>query len=271
MDLRVTPNRPINDPMMRRLKNVVLVATAFAASISALVLAYPWLEPALLLHDVHGIDVSHHQGEIDWSAVAGDGVAFAFIKASEGGDFVDPRFTENWQGSAEAGVRRGAYHFFTLCRPGARQAENFIRTVPKDANALPHVIDAEHMGPCNQSATVEDVAGEFEVFLDRLEAHYGRRPLIYTTRQFHDAYLMERFTQERFWIRSLVVPPGFRHEQWTVWQYHNRGRRAGISGPVDLSVLRHDLAIPLNDRPATPLAPITETRRFPHSVRTSAF
>jgi len=227
---------------MRRRRIATLVAVAIATSFSVLTIAYPWLEPALLLHDVHGIDISHHQGAIDWQTVAGDGVGFAFIKASEGGDFVDPRFAENWQAAAEAGIPRGAYHFFTQCRPGAVQAQNFIRTVPMDESALPHVVDAEHMGPCRTSARVHDMAGEIKAFLDRLEAHYGRRPLIYTTWQFHDAYLTGRFSKERFWIRSLVVPPRFRHEQWAVWQYHNRGRRAGITGPVDLNVLRDGLA-----------------------------
>ncbi|MGI9414159.1 MAG: glycoside hydrolase family 25 protein [Hyphomicrobiales bacterium] len=222
---------------MRHLKKAALALVFAAASLGGLALGYPWLEPARLLYDVHGIDVSHHQGEIDWTAVAGDGVGFAFIKATEGGDFVDPRFAENWKASAEAGVPRGAYHFFTQCRSGAVQAENFIRTVPKDAKALPPVVDAEHMGPCRNSPQVNDVVKEIAVFLDRLKAHYGLRPLIYTTREFHDAYLTGRFAQERFWIRSLVIPPRFRQAQWTVWQYHNRGRRAGIKGPVDLNVL----------------------------------
>lgn len=70
-----------------------------------------------------------------------------------------------------------------------------------------------------------------------MEAHYGLRPLIYTTREFHDAYLAGGFEAERFWIRSLVIPPRFRKAQWVVWQYHNRGRRAGVTGPVDLNVL----------------------------------
>lgn len=222
---------------MNRFKKTALALATAAAAMAGLFFAYPWLEPARLLHDVHGIDVSHHQGEIDWAAVAGDGVGFAFIKATEGGDFVDPRFQKNWTASAKAGVPRGAYHFFTQCRPGAVQAENFIRVVPKDPRALPPVVDAEHMGPCRTSPQVKDVAQEVTVFLDLVEAHYGLRPLIYTTREFHDAYLAGGFEAERFWIRSLVIPPRFRKAQWVVWQYHNRGRRVGISGPVDLNVL----------------------------------
>ncbi len=196
--------------------------------------AYHRFEPAALFYSVIGVDVSHHQAEIDWRALKGEGVAFAYIKATEGGDFRDPRFAENWQASRDAGIARGAYHFFTLCRSGAEQASNFIAFVPFDAADLPHAIDAEHMGPC-QSHQVKDVALEITIFLDRLESHYGRRPLIYTTREFHDAYLAGRFPAERFWLRSLVIPPLYRRNQWTLWQYHNHGRREGIAGPVDLN------------------------------------
>ncbi len=224
---------------MRRFAKIAIVAAAMIAAAGATApYIYPWFEPQSLFYDVRGIDVSHHQGSIDWRAVAGDDVAFAFIKATEGGDYVDPRFEENWVGSAKAGIPRGAYHFFTQCRTGSVQADNFIRTVPKDRRALPHVIDVEHMGPCKQSWQTQNVVSEIAVFLNRLEAHYGRRPLIYTTREFHDAYLTNQFSDEVFWIRSLIFPPQFRRSQWIVWQFHNRGRRAGISGPVDLNVVR---------------------------------
>ena len=88
-----------------------------------------------------------------------------------------------------------------------------------------------------------DVAQEIAVFLDLLETHYGLRPLIYTTREFHDTYLAGGFRTERFWIRALVIPPQFRKTQWVVWQYHNRGRRTGVKGPVDLNVLSDGLAV----------------------------
>ena len=213
---------------------LLLLAICAAAAIAA----YPWLEPARLLHSIHGIDVSHHQQAIRWQEVRASGVRFAYIKATEGGDFVDPRFKRNWADALSSGLRVGAYHFFTLCRPGATQAANFIRTVPTHPAALPHAIDAEHMGPCINLPTVESAAREIKVFLDRVEAHFGRRPLIYTTAEFHDTHLKGRFERERFWIRSLVLPPRFRTDAWVIWQYHNRGRRPGIVGPVDLNIAK---------------------------------
>jgi lysozyme len=79
---------------------------------------------------------------------------------------------------------------------------------------------------------------ELEILLARLEAHYGRRPLIYTTAKFHDAYMKGQFAQDQFWARSLVLPPFFLQGQWILWQYHNRGFRRGVQGPVDLSAFR---------------------------------
>jgi lysozyme len=199
---------------------------------------YAQLELARLRYDVIGVDVSHHQGQIDWNALARGGVAFAYVKATEGANFQDISFATNWAQSARTGVPRGAYHFFTLCRSGNDQARNFMATVPRDPQALPPVVDVESMGPCQNGAQVGNVAREIEIFLTLLEGYYGRRPLIYTTAEFHDAYLIGQFPRERFWIRSLVIPPLFRYQQWVFWQFHNRGRRPGVQGPVDLSAFR---------------------------------
>ncbi|MEM7413420.1 MAG: GH25 family lysozyme [Myxococcota bacterium] len=224
--------------MLGRALAVLGILAGFALVILSAPRLYPYFEPARLIYGVHGIDVSHHQGPIDWPAVVGGGVAFVYMKATEGGDFVDPRFAENWAGAADAGVKRGAYHFFTQCRSGAAQAANFIRVVPRDASALRHALDAEHMGPCREGPAVDDVVAEIETFLDQVQAHYGLRPLVYTTREFHRTYLRNALDRDGFWIRSLVRPPSFRTQHWVVWQYHNWGRRPGIEGPVDLNVLR---------------------------------
>ena len=223
-------------------RNALIAATfallaLFGASVAML---GGWWTP-LAARYVQGVDVSWHQGPIDWRTLAADGVAFAYIKATEGGDHVDERFAFNWREAAAAGLYRGAYHFFTLCQPGARQAANFIAVVPRDAGALPAAVDLEHMGPCRQGPTMTDIVGEARIFMDALETHYGVRPIIYTTREFHDAYLRD-VTGERFWIRSIGVPPRFRERDWIIWQHHNRGHKRGVSGPIDLNAFRGDLA-----------------------------
>ena len=219
-----------------------LVAGALCAVLIGLIVAAAggWWTPWASRY-IQGVDVSWHQGAIDWRALAADDIAFAYIKATEGGDYVDPRFAANWEGAGETELYRGAYHFFTLCRPGAQQAANFIAVVPRAAGALPPALDLEHMGPCREGPTMPDVIAEARVFLDRVEAHYGVRPIIYTTREFHDAYLAE-LRGERFWIRSIARPPNFRERDWVIWQHHNRGHKRGVQGPVDLNAFRGDAA-----------------------------
>ncbi|MBX3430793.1 MAG: glycoside hydrolase family 25 protein [Hyphomonadaceae bacterium] len=211
----------------------LLIAAIFAA-------AGGWWAPWASRY-IQGVDVSWHQGAIDWRTLATDDVAFAYIKATEGADHVDPRFAFNWQQAGATSIYRGAYHFFTLCQPGARQASNFIAVVPRVEGALPPAVDLEHMGRCREGPTMTDVIGEARVFMDRLEAHYGVRPIIYTTREFHDAHLQE-LQGERFWIRSLATAPSFRQNDWVIWQHYNRGHRRGVSGPVDLNAFRGDSA-----------------------------
>ena len=92
-------------------------------------------------YPVHGIDVARFQNEIDWRRVALSGVAFAFIKATEGGDLKDPQFDRNWQLAARHGVPRGAYHFYYFCTKPEVQARWFIQNVPRRGKALPPVLD----------------------------------------------------------------------------------------------------------------------------------
>jgi lysozyme len=216
----------------------IAILAALALGFGVIRLLYPRIELAAMRYEVKGIDVSHHQGVIDWARLKADGVDFAYIKASEGETYNDPRFTRNWYEAEQAGVKRGAYHFFTQCRTGKAQAGNFIRVVPRQAGTLPPAVDAEHMGPCRDGPAVADVAAELAVFLDLAGAHFGQRPVIYTTREFHDAYLAGKFPQDRFWLRSLIFEPSFRKEQWIIWQYHNLGKRDGVAGPIDLNVFR---------------------------------
>src|SRR5689334_3908175 len=112
--------------------------------------------PDRTTQSLRGIDVSHHQGVVDWGRVGKSDVAFAILKATEGGDYVDETFTRNLAGAGAAGLVVGAYHFFTFCRPGAEQAANFLRVVPRDRPMLPPVVDIEFVGNCAARPAVAD-------------------------------------------------------------------------------------------------------------------
>ena len=96
---------------------------------------------------IEGIDVSHYQGTIDWSKVAGAGKTFAFIKASDGTVGADPTFAYNWSRARQAGLRRGAYHFFRPITDALQQAQHFLRQLGDDHGELPPVLDFELLGP----------------------------------------------------------------------------------------------------------------------------
>jgi lysozyme len=220
------------------MSRIRLSFVAVAVLAAALLFASPYIETARLWYGVTGIDVSNHQGAIDWPLVAGSGVRFVYLKATEGGDFVDKRFQQNWRDAKAVGLPVGAYHFFTQCKPGAEQARNFIATVPRDAASLPPVLDAEHMSPCKSTSVMFDPVTEMAAFLSATEAHFGCRPLIYTTYQFERAYLRGAFNAETYWVSSPFLPPLIKREAWKIWQYHHNGRRPGIMGAVDVNAFR---------------------------------
>jgi len=187
---------------------------------------------------VQGIDVSHHQAEIDWSVVKEAGLSFAFIKATEGATHRDTRFDENWKGAGEAGLARGAYHFFTFCTDGAAQAENYLaRVAPLDPE-LPPAVDVEFSGNCRGWESVDEIRGELEVFLERIESGIGRKPILYYTSEAARKIIGDRFHGYPRWPRSLLGQPSQRVAPWAFWQYADNGRIPGIRGAIDLDVFR---------------------------------
>ncbi|MFD1703983.1 GH25 family lysozyme [Methylopila henanensis] len=197
-------------------------------------------------HPIHGIDVAKYQGEIDWAGVRASGVSFAFIKATEGGDRVDERFEQNWASARAAGVPRGAYHFYYFCRTGAEQAAWFIRNVPNDPAALPPVLDMEwnHLSPsCKRRPPREEVLREMGVFLSMVERHFGKRPTIYTSVDFHRDILVGAFPGHHFWLRSVAGHPSLKYHvsrRFSFWQHTATGRIGGVTGNVDRNVFMGD-------------------------------
>jgi lysozyme len=220
---------------MRRLVTIGFLLGLFACvAVGASVLYFFNFAPDRLKYPIRGIDVSHHQGKINWPGVAVAGVSFAYIKASEGGDYVDASFAPNWTGARSAGIAVGAYHFFTLCRPGAAQAANFLSVLPIDQPMLPPVIDLEFEGNCSTRPSPEALKAELDAFVATVEARLGRQVILYKSDEFkriYGAVLPARPS----WVRSIAWQPSTR--DWLFWQYHFEGRVAGIVGAVDLNVL----------------------------------
>jgi lysozyme len=190
-------------------------------------------------HPVWGVDVSHHQAEVDWRALRRQGVEFAFIKATEGATHRDTRFEANWAAAGDAGIARGAYHFFTFCAPGAAQAENFLRAVRALDPELPPVADVEFAGNCRSWESIGAIRAELAAFLAGVEAGLARRPILYYTREAAERILAGHFHEHPRWARSVFgAPDDELLGPWSWWQYADNARLPGVRGPVDLNVFR---------------------------------
>ena len=225
---------------------MILVILA-AVAVTALMLLR-WRGLILLSHEaapdqweVFGVDVSSYQGEVDWSVLAEQGVEFAFIKATEGSTLQDRQFRSNWEGAQAAGVRPGAYHFLSYDSPGETQAENFIDQVPVTQGALPPVVDIEFYGSYLEDLPEkEHVHAILDPLLERLEEHYGVKPILYVTYRSYYRYLAgEGYGDYPIWCSSLTVFPLM--PRWDFWQYSHTARLDGYTGSqqqIDLNIFR---------------------------------
>ena len=236
---KLTMKQPKPQPVKRisRILHRVLLALLVLAAIFVY-FAWPYSDLIWFRYGVKGIDVSHHQGKIDWQALANSDIAFAYMKATEGGTFVDDQFAANWKAAKDAGLAVGAYHFFTQCKTGEEQAKSFLAQLPKDKDQLLPVLDAEKMEACSDGTTTIDVPKEVLSFLDAVERDAGCRPIIYTDANFDDVYLAGKFKTEKYWARSLFWPPDYREKNWVYWQYTELGQRRGVNTPLDLDIYR---------------------------------
>ncbi len=226
-------------------KTVALVALVGCAGVVAAVFGLDkgcWRlnHPDPARFPIWGVDVSHHQGPIDWPRVASEPhIAFAFIKATEGGDWTDPRFATNWREARAAGLLVGAYHFFTFCRPPLDQARHFLATAPREPDALPAALDLELEGNCSAVPEKKEVQRDVLLWLEAVERGQGKRPIIYTTSESYEALLSGASFSSVTWIRGVLAEPQ-RPVGWGFWQFDERARVRGIETPVDLDVFRGD-------------------------------
>jgi lysozyme len=189
-------------------------------------------------YPIQGIDISRWQGEIDWASVKGAGTRFVYIKATEGGDHIDPAFLKNWEGARRAGIPRGAYHFVYWCRPAHEQAVWFKQHIPNDPDALPPVLDLEwngHSKTCPKKVERSLALEKIRLMLTELEQLTGKKPVIYTDITFHKDILEGEFNDYPYWIRSTAAKPEVRYDNrpWAFWQFTTTGRIPGIRGDVD--------------------------------------
>lgn len=194
-------------------------------------------------YDVHGIDISHYQGNIDWlelmqSRLTDYPIEFVFMKATEGGDHGDDTFARNFSEAGKHGFIRGAYHFFSPKTDPLKQADFFIRTVKLVPGDLPPVLDVEVTG----KKTKQELQQNIKRWLDRVEAHYGVKPILYTSYKFKTRYLDDPvFNTYPYWIAHYYVDSVKYEGKWHFWQHSDIGTVPGIGEDVDLNVFNGSL------------------------------
>ncbi len=188
---------------------------------------------------LHGIDVSYYQGKIDWEKVAkvdynGIKVSFAFMKATEGITLVDSYFQRNWRETKNAGVIRGAYHYFKPNKSGLWQARFFLQTAKFEPGDLPPVIDIEEASGLSKNELIPNI----QDFLNEVELKTKVKPIIYTGYQFYKDHLKGEFDDYPLWIAHYYQPKLKLNKEthWDFWQHADNARIDGIRHKVDMNV-----------------------------------
>lgn len=204
-----------------------------------------------------GIDVSHYQGSIDWKSVAASGIKHVFIKMSEGGNYTDNKFLDNWHGAKEAGINVHVYHYFRAL--SSTPKEQFIN-IQKNLESIDFnprnnllAIDVEQAG--NEKATRDQMADHLHELLELIEKSNilcGVHPVIYCSAGYWDYKVnWEKydFSNNLLWVVNWnAIKPSLPQtwensgRTWLVWQHSSIGKVNGIAGDVDLNWVNLALA-----------------------------
>jgi GH25 family lysozyme M1 (1,4-beta-N-acetylmuramidase) len=201
--------------------------------------------PVSLTGTILGVDVSHHEGQIDWASVATSGKKFAYLKASEGTAYVDPTYALNRAGATGVGMRTGAFHYAqpdTAVGEAAAEADHFAQIADIRRGDLRPMLDLEVTNGLSPSELQAWVAA----FLGRLYERTGVRAGIYVSPSFWSDHLGDSASAAttsgaELWIAHWTTADApslpasnWAGHSWTVWQYTDHGRVPGISRPADI-------------------------------------
>ncbi|MEG2402653.1 MAG: GH25 family lysozyme, partial [Muribaculaceae bacterium] len=184
-----------------------------------------------ITYPVNGIDVSAHNGNIDFARVVQDSISFVFIKATEGASFKDGKFEKNYIAARDAGLKVGAYHFFRFDINGTLQGMNFVSSIGDKILELPLAIDLEEHG--NPETPTLSVIKRLQEMIDYLAGH-GYDIIIYTNNNGYRRFVQSSFADYPLWLCRFTTPQ--EDVEWQFWQYSHWGEVDGIKGDVDLNI-----------------------------------
>ena len=227
--------------MHRRIGFIIAIAITAIVAVCGVIHAYrqyiansPTIEPDANLYPIRGIDISAHNGVIDFEKVKNAGYQFAIIKATEGTDFKDAMFIDNLRQARQAGLKVGAYHFFRFDTDGYLQALNLLHSLRHRKLDFPIAIDIERFGnPDGHQASI--IISRLQDMITCLEKE-GVDIILYSNKDDYDKYLKGKFDNYPLWICTFTEPEP--NLNWDIWQYSHRGTIDGIKGDVDLNTIK---------------------------------
>lgn len=231
---------------------------------SVFIVAATWLTTSPALAVIQGIDVSHHQGSINWNLVTASGIQFAFCKATEGVDYIDPRFTVNMSGAIAAGLPIGPYHFArvnsgeSIPTDAIDEANDFVDAIQGYYSGpglvLRPVLDLETLPDSPISTSIKSYTSKWvRDFCNTVQNRLGFAPLIYTNGNIAQNYLESDIANYDLWfakptntnLYAAAAPPTATNigiwSDWEFWQWSWVGQINGISGNVDRNVFNGSL------------------------------
>ena len=228
------------------LKTISLVLAALLVLLGCLMVwgyknrvsIFHWIRGEIVVnraeYPIVGIDVSSHNGDIDFNKVKADGYSFVIIKASEGLEHHDSRFATNYDNARKSGLKVGAYHFFRKDTDGLNQAKNFLETIGWRKLDLPLVVDVEDW---SNAKNVEDERTQknLDAMLDNLRSR-GHKVMVYTNGDGYKKYIKDGQININLWLCAFKQPDKLKHIPHQLQQYSHWGRVKGIWGDVDLNV-----------------------------------
>ncbi|MDE6084915.1 MAG: hypothetical protein K2G40_00740 [Muribaculaceae bacterium] len=193
----------------------------------------PRIQPSIIEYPVRGVDISAHNGNVDFEKLKLSGIDFVMLKATEGVSFIDKKFEYNYQKAREAGLRVGVYHFFRFDCDGRVQAFHFLNTIGDRSFDFPLALDVEESGnPAGHDR--KDIVNNLREAIDHLELR-SHDVMLYTNKRGYSRFISRDFPDYPLWICSFSDPPG--PDCWYMWQFTHRGNVPGVNGQVDINIL----------------------------------
>ena len=196
-----------------------------------------WI-PDRALYPTQGVTIDARNGDVHWGSIKAAGADFAYIMGTDGSSAVDPKFARNMTAAREAGVQAGAIHRYSLCQLATDQAANFIRHVPRRADALPAVVWLDYDDRCPDRPTRALLLSELATFLAQIEAHMGKQSVIAPGPAFESDYRVTQGIARTTWLRRDFFEPDYGAHPWAMWQANDYVRLSGAEGTVGWNALR---------------------------------